>query len=139
MPEKKDKKEQQSRNQFIKVILIWAAVFGGLYILLQYTQMEKPEEVSFTKFWQMVEEGKISQVIFSGMDITAKGNGEQPVLKTRLPFEDAELPKDLVKRGIEVKTENKMEILKLVGQFLLPIILMVFLLFFVRSYYHPKT
>jgi cell division protease FtsH len=133
MPEKRDKKEQQSRNQFIKVILIWAAVFGGLFILLQYTQMEKPEEVSFTKFWQMVEEEKISKVTFSGMDITAETKIEQQLIETRLPFEDAELPKELIKRGIEVKTETKIDVWKIVGQFLLPVLLMVFLLIFVMN------
>ena len=133
MPETKDNKDQQNKNQFFKVLIIWAAIVIGVFILLQYTQMEKPEEVSFTKFWQMVEDGEVTKVIFSGMDITAEGKGEQSLVKTRLPFEDAELPKDLIKKGIEVKTENKMEVLKLVGQFLLPIILMVILLFFVMN------
>jgi cell division protease FtsH len=133
MPEKKDKKDQQSRNQFIKVMLIWAAVFGGLYILLQYTKMEKPEEVSFTKFWQLVEEDKISKVTFSNMDIAAEVKGQEQKIKTRLPFEDAELPKELIKRGIEVKTETKIEVWKIVGQFLLPVLLMAFLLFFVMN------
>lgn len=133
MPEKEDKKEQQNRNQFFKFLIIWAAVAVGVLFLLQYTQMERPEEVSFTKFWQLVEEEKISKVTFSGMDITAEAKGEQPLIKTRLPFEDAELPKDLIKRGIEVKTETKIEIIKIVGQFLLPVALMVFLLFFVMN------
>ncbi len=133
MPEKKDKKEQQSRNQFYRVILIWAAAFVALYFLIQYTQMEKPEEVSFTKFWQLVEEDKISKVTFSNMDITAEVKGQQQLIETRLPFEDAELPKELIKRGVEVKTETKIDILKIVGQFLLPILLMVFLLFFVMN------
>jgi cell division protease FtsH len=133
MPEKKDKKEQQSKNQFFKVMLIWAAVFGGIYILVQYTQMEKAEEVSFTKFWQLVEEGRISKVTFSGVDITAEKIGEQGLIETRLPFEDSELPKELIKRGIEVKTETKLDILKIIGQFLLPILLMVFLLVFVMN------
>ncbi len=133
MPEEKNKKEQQNRNQFIKVILIWAAIFGGLYILLQYTQMEKPEEVSFTKFWEMVENEKITKVTFSGNDITAETKTEEKLIKTRLPFEDAELPKELIKRRVEVKTETKIDILKIVGQFLLPVLLMVFLLLFVMN------
>jgi len=133
MPEKKDKKEQQSRNQFYRVILIWAAAFVALYFLIQYTQMEKPEEVSFTKFWQLVEEDKISKVTFSNMDITAEVKGQQQLIETRLPFEDAELPKELIERGIEVKTETKIDILKIIGQFLLPVLLMVFLLFFVMN------
>jgi len=135
MPEKKDKekKEQQSRNQFIKVVLIWVAIVAGSYFLFQYTQMEKPEEVSFTKFWQLVEEDKISKVTFSNMDIAAEVKGQEQTIKTRLPFEDAELPKELIKRDIEVKTETKIEILKIIGQFLLPILLMVFLLFFVMN------
>ena len=133
MPEKKDKKEQQNRNQFIKVVLIWVAVFGGLYLLLQYTQMEKPEEVSFTKFWEMVEEEKISKVTFSGNDMQAETKTEEKLIKTRLPFEDAELPKELIKRGIEVKTETQLDIWKIVGQFLLPVLLMVFLLIFVMN------
>ena len=133
MPEKKDKKEQQNRNQFFKVVLIWAAVFGGLYLLLQYTQMEKPEEVSFTKFWEMVEEEKISKVTFSGNDMQAETKTEEKLIKTRLPFEDAELPKELIERGIEVKTETQIDIWKIVGQFLLPVLLMVFLLIFVMN------
>jgi cell division protease FtsH len=135
MPEKKDKEKQaqQSRNQFIKVVLIWVAIVAGSYILFQYTQVEKPEEVSFTKFWQLVEEDKISKVTFSNIDIAAEVKGQEQAIKTRLPFEDAELPKELIKRGIEVKTETKMEILKIMGQFLLPIAFMVFLLFFVMN------
>jgi len=133
MPEKKSKKEQQRRNQFFKAVLIWVAVFGGLYILLQYTQIEKPKEVSFTKFWQLVEEEKIRKVTFSGMEITAEVIDQDGVIETRLAFEDAELPKELVKRGIEVKTEIKIDMLKIVGQFLLPVLLMVFLLFFVMN------
>jgi len=133
MPEKKSKKEQQRRNQFFKAVLIWVAVFGGLYILLQYTQIEKPKEVSFTKFWQLVEEEKIRKVTFSGMEITAEVIDQDGVIETRLAFEDAQLPKELVKRGIEVKTEIKIDMLKIVGQFLLPVLLMVFLLFFVMN------
>ena len=69
MPETKGNKEQQSGNQLFKVLIIWGAVFVGLFVLLQYTQIEKPEEVSFTKFWQMVEEGEIGKVTFSGMNM----------------------------------------------------------------------
>lgn len=133
MPEKKDKKEQQNRNQFIKMILIWGAVFVGLFFLLQYTQMEKPEEVSFSRFWQLVESKQISKVTFSGNDITAERRGEQGLIETRLPFEDSGLPKELIERGIEVKTETKLDVLRIVGQFLLPILLMVFLLIFVMN------
>jgi len=135
MPEKRDKEKraQQERNQFIKMILIMAAIFGGLYILLQYTQMEKPAEISFSKFWEMVEEEKISKVTFSGNDITAETKTENKLIKTRLPFEDAELPKELIKKGIEVKTEIQIDIWKTIGQFLLPVLLMVFLLIFVTN------
>jgi len=133
MPEKKDKKEQQSRNQFYRVVLLLTAAFMALYFLIQYTQIEKPEEVSFTKFWQLVEEDKINKVTFSNMDITAEVKEQKQLIETRLPFEDAELPKELIKRGIEVKTETKIEILKIIGQFLLPVLLMVFLLFFVMN------
>ena len=133
MPDKKDKKEQQSRIQFYRVVLLWAAAFVALYFLIQYTQMEKPEKVSFTKFWQLVEEDKISKVTFSNMDITAEVKGQEQLIETRIPFEDAELPKKLIEKGIEVKTETKIDILKIVGQFLLPVLLMVFLLFFVMN------
>jgi cell division protease FtsH len=133
MPEKKDKKEQQSRNQFYRVVLLWAAAFVALYFLIQYTQIERPEEVSFTRFWQLVEEDKINKVTFSNMDITAEVKGQEQLIKTRLPFEDAELPKELIEKGIEVKTETKIDILKIIGQFLLPVLLMVFLLFFIMN------
>jgi len=138
MPEKKDKKKKPKKNQInnnqnLKAILIFAAVFGALFILMQYTKFEKSEEVSYTEFWRLVEEGSVSKVTFSGMDIAAEVKGREGVIKTRLPFEDSELPRDLIKKGVEVKTEIKLEILKLVGQFLFPILLMVFLFFFVMN------
>jgi len=138
MSEKKDKKKKPNRNQInnnqnLKAILIFAAVFGALFILMQYTKFEKSEEVSYTEFWRLVEEGSVSKVTFSGMDIVAEVKGREGVIKTRLPFEDSELPRDLIKKGVEVKTEIKLEILKLVGQFLFPILLMVFLFFFVMN------
>jgi len=138
MPEKKDKKKKPNKNQInnnqnLKAILIFAAVFGALFILMQYTKFEKSEEVSYTEFWRLVEEGSVSKVTFSGMDIAAEVKGREGVIKTRLPFEDSELPRDLIKKGVEVKTEIKLEILKLVGQFLFPILLMVFLFFFVMN------
>jgi len=138
MSEKKDKKKKPNKNkinnnQNLRAILIFAAVFGALFILMQYTKFEKSEEVSYTEFWRLVEEGSVSKVTFSGMDIAAEVKGREGVIKTRLPFEDSELPRDLIKKGVEVKTEIKLEILKLVGQFLFPILLMVFLFFFVMN------
>jgi cell division protease FtsH len=132
MGEEKDKKEKQSRNQFFKALLIWVSVFGALYILLQYVQTEKPEAVSYTKFWQLVEEKKISKVTFSGMDISAELKGQKRLIETRLPFEDSELPKELVKRGVEVKTQIKFD-WKVVGQLLVPMLLMGVLFFFVMN------
>jgi cell division protease FtsH len=138
MPEKEDKKKKPNKkqinnNQNLKAILIFAAVFGVLFILMNYTKFEKSEEVSYTEFWRLVEAGSITKVTFSGMDIAAEVKGQDGVIKTRLPFEDSELPRELVKKGIEVKTEIKLEILKMVGQFLLPVLLMVFLFIFVMN------
>ena len=138
MPEKKDKdkksnQNQLSKNQNLKAILIFAAVFIVLFILMQYTNFEKSKEVSYTEFWQLVEADSVSKVTFSGMDIAAEVKGREGVIKTRLPFEDSELPRELVKRRVEVKTEIRLEMLKLVGQFLLPVLLMVFLFLFVMN------
>jgi cell division protease FtsH len=133
MPEEKDKKEQQkNRSQIFRTFLLFTAVFGSLYILLQYVQTERPEEVSYTKFWQLVEEEKINKVTFSGMDISAEIKGQKRLIETRLPFEDSELPKELIKRGIEVETQIKFD-WRVVGQFLLPVLLMGFLFFFVMN------
>lgn len=138
MPEKEDKKKKPNKsqinnNQNLKAILIFAAVFGLLFIVMNYTNFEKSKEVSYTEFWKLVEAGSITKVTFSGMDIAAEVKGQDGVIKTRLPFEDSELPRELVKRSIEVKTEIKLEILKMLGQFLLPVLLMVFLFVFVMN------
>ncbi|MEO0293808.1 MAG: ATP-dependent zinc metalloprotease FtsH [candidate division WOR-3 bacterium] len=132
MPEEKNKKEPQNKVQILKPFLIWAVFFSSLYIIFQYTKMERPKEVSFTMFWELVEEGKVSKVTFSGVDMIGELKDKAGLVETRLPFEDPELPKELVKRGIEVKTQIKIDFLK-IGQLLFPILFMVFLFYFLMS------
>ena len=95
-----DKKLKESKGQFLRVIIIWTVIFVCLYIGIQFIQGEKYKEVSFTKFWEYIETNGIESVTFEGQEITAKLKGTEEIfIKTRLPFEDSELPKELINRN----------------------------------------
>ncbi len=128
----KGKVSKENKPQFIRAIVIWALIFIALYFLIQFSSREQSKEVSFTQFWQYVEKGRITRTTFSGQEITAKIRGEEGVIKTRLPFKDPDLPKDLVKRGIDVQTKIQFDFWKVFWQFL-PILFIVFFFFFIMN------
>ncbi len=126
-----DKKPKESRGQFLRVIIIWTFIFVCLYIVIQFIQGEKYKEVSFTKFWEYVEANGVESVTFEGQEITAKLKGIEGIfIKTRLPFEDPELPKELINRKIEVNSRIEFDFWKIFWQFL-PILFIAFFLLFI--------
>ena len=125
-----DEKPKEGRGQFIRAIIIWGIIFGGLYLVIQFFQGEKYREVSFTRFWNYVETEEIQNVTFEGQQITAKLKGEDGFIKTRLPYEDPELPRELISRGIEVNTKIEFDFWKIFWQFL-PILFIVFFFLFI--------
>ncbi len=125
-----NEKPKANRGQFIKAIILWVIIFGGLYLVIQFVQGEKYKEVSFTHFWNYVNDERIEKVTFEGQDITAKLKGEDVFIKTRLPFEDPELPKELIKRDIEVLSRVEFDFWKIFWQFL-PILFIVFFFLFI--------
>lgn len=125
-----DEKPRDNRGQFIRAIILWGVIFGGLYLVIQFFQGEKYREVSFTRFWNYVETEEIESVTFEGQELTAKLKGEEGLIKTRLPYEDPELPKELISRNIEVKSRIEFDFWKIFWQFL-PILFIVFLFLFI--------
>jgi cell division protease FtsH len=125
-----DEKPKEGKGQFIRAIILWGIIFGGLYLVIQFFQGEKYREVSFTRFWNYVETEEIQSVTFEGQQITAKLKGEDGFIKTRLPYEDPELPRELISRGIEVNTKIEFDFWKIFWQFL-PILFIVFFFLFI--------
>lgn len=123
-------KQRDNRGQFIRAIILWGVIFGGLYLVIQFFQGEKYREVSFTRFWNYVETEEIESVTFEGQELTAKLKGEEGLIKTRLPYEDPELPKELISRNIEVTSRIKFDFWKIFWQFL-PILFIVFFFLFI--------
>ncbi len=125
-----NEKPKEGKGQFIRVIILWAIIFGSIYLVIQFFQGEKYREVSFTRFWNYVETEEIQSVTFEGQQITAKLKGEGGLIKTRLPYEDPELPRELISRGIELNTKIEFDFWKIFWQFL-PILFIVFFFLFI--------
>jgi cell division protease FtsH len=125
-----NEKPKEGKGQFIRAIILWAIIFGSIYLVIQFFQGEKYREVSFTRFWNYVETEEIQSVTFEGQQITAKLKGEGGLIKTRLPYEDPELPRELISRGIEVNTKIEFDFWKIFWQFL-PILFIVFFFLFI--------
>ena len=122
-----------NKNQFIRAIILWAVIFVGLFVVIQFMQKDKYKEVSFTSFWKYVEADGVESVTFEGQQITAKIKGEEELsIKTRLPFEDPELPRELISKGIEVKSKVEFDFWKIFWQFL-PILFIVFFFLFIMN------
>lgn len=145
-----DKNPKEVGGQFIRAIILWMAVFFGIWMLIQFVQKDKQKDVSFTQFWKYVEKGQIESVTFEGQNIKARvkdkdyiktgddrdlytpGDKKKKggiIIKTRLPFEDPDLPKDLIKKGIEVDSKIEFDFWKIFWQFLPLLFIVGFFLF----------
>lgn len=125
-----DKKKGTDKTQFIRAILLWVGIFLGLYLVIQFFQGKDYREVSFTEFWKYVENGRVQSVTFEGKKITAEISGEEiNNLKLRLPFEDPDLPKKLMQKGIDVNTKMEFDFWKIFWQFLPLLFIVGFFIF----------
>ena len=112
--------KKQPLNTMWKGIFIWVSIILLLMVAVGiFNQKKKVEgKISFTKFLSEVESGNVETVTIHNLDmhgklrtaVTAKGKEgmiQFDKFKTRMPFEDAELPKYLAGRGVEVESRSE--------------------------------
>jgi len=78
------------------------------------TTQQKRIDINFSEFMDEVQKGHVKSIVIEGKDI--KGvlkvplkvqNVEYHAFKTRVPYEDPKLVRDLVKSGVEVKAKGR--------------------------------
>ncbi len=112
--------KKQPLNTMWKGIFIWVSIILLLMVAVGiFNQKKKVEgKISFTKFLSEVESGNVETVTIHNLDmhgklktsVTVKGKEgmiQFDKFKTRMPFEDAELPKYLAGRGVEVESRSE--------------------------------
>ncbi len=117
MKTERDKQKKQPSSTMWKGIVIWISVILILMIAIGFFNTKKKEEVtiSFSKFLMEVDEKNVEKVTITNLDIhgvlrsqssitTKEGMVSFERFKVRLPFEDSDLAKDLVMKGVEVES-----------------------------------
>jgi cell division protease FtsH len=111
-----EKRKGQSQGK-IKVWFIWLfIIIGGLLVAnLIWGKASQEKELSYSEFRSELERGNVKEVTIVETEI--KGILKNPVptdrgtettkFKTRIPYEDPELARELVAMGVEVKARPK--------------------------------
>ncbi|TET24380.1 MAG: hypothetical protein E3J78_01280 [Candidatus Cloacimonadota bacterium] len=110
---------KQSSNTMWKGIFVWVSIILLLMVAVGIFNQKKKVEVkiSFSKFLSEVESGNVETVTIYNLGmqgklktaVTVKGKEgmiQFDKFKTRMPFEDSELPKYLAGRGVEVESRS---------------------------------
>ncbi len=102
-------------TNWFKTLLIWLILFFSVVVIANYlTAQQKTVNIGFSEFMDEVEKGHVKSILIEGNDVKGvlkvplKVNGtEFTSFKTRIPYEDPELVRDLVKRGVEVNAKSR--------------------------------
>ncbi|RKZ19159.1 cell division protein FtsH [bacterium] len=118
--------------QLLQFFIVWLLILGGVYLIVNLFTRQQVQEVSYTRFMKMVEEGNVSFVEFNDTELRCiTKDGEK--FNVLLPFQDPELPKKLAEKGIEVRAKERVKLWNVVVQ-VLPLIFLFFLfMFFMRQ------
>ena len=107
----------RGRSELARTLLIWTSLFLVVLVAIHFMGGTQPERVplDLTTFQQLVDEGKVKRVVIT--DLQVEGELSEPYttpegrqsryFKTRLPFEDPDLVKTLVARGIQVESRQR--------------------------------
>ncbi len=107
----------RGRSEFAKTLLIWSTLFLAVLVAIHFLGGNQPERVpiDLTTFRQLVDQGQVQKVVMTDREVEAElkepyANPEGKTsrfVKTRLPFDDPDLVKDLVARGIPVESRQR--------------------------------
>ena len=127
-----DKNRKSPQMQLLQFFIVWLLILGGVYLIVNLFTRQQVQEVSYTRFMKMVEEGNVSFVEFNDTELRCiTKDGEK--FNVLLPFQDPELPKKLAEKGIEVRAKERVKLWNVVVQ-VLPLIFLFFLfMFFMRQ------
>ncbi len=102
-------------SNWLKTLFIWLVLFFSVVIIANYfTTTGKTLNMSFSEFMDEVDKGHVESVVIEGNDVRGilkvplKVNGiSYSSFKTRIPYEDPELVRTLVKKGVEVNSKAR--------------------------------
>ena len=127
-----DKNRKSPQMQLLQFFIVWLLILGGVYLIVNLFTRQQVQEVSYTRFMKMVEEGNVSFVEFNDTELRCiTKDGEK--FNVLLPFQDPELPKKLVEKGIEVRAKERVKLWNVVVQVLPLIFLFILFMFFTRQ------
>ena len=102
-------------SNWLKTLFIWLVLFFSVVVIANYlTTTGKTLNMSFSEFMDEVDKGHVKSVVIEGNDI--KGVLKVPLnvdgvsyssFKTRIPYEDPELVRTLVKKGVVVNSKAR--------------------------------
>ena len=130
------------RSNPVKTLLIWLIIFVGFAIILNFLSQEKGVvELPFSEFYKLSNKGVVQKIIISGKDIKGefktefvKNGKNYKNFKTKLPYDDPELVRELTERGIIVESKPKQLMWSIIlGYLPWVIILGLFWFFFIRQ------
>ena len=127
-----DKNKKSPQVQLLQFFIVWLLILGGVYLIVNIFTKQQVQEVSYTRFLRMVEEGSVTLVEFNDTELKCITK-DRVKFNVLLPFQDPELPKTLAEKGIEVRAKEKVKLWNVVFQ-VLPLIFLFFIfIFFMRQ------
>jgi len=130
------------RSNPIKTLLIWLIIFVGFAIILNFLGQEKGiVELPFSEFYELSNKGVVQKIIISGKDIKGefktefvKNGKNYKNFKTKLPYDDPELVRELTEKGIIVESKPKQVMWSIIVGYLPWVIMLgLFWFFFIRQ------
>lgn len=124
---------KDEKMRILKIIFIWIAMIGVVYLLVNYLYKEKPVNLSFTEFLRYVDDGKVKKVVFNDTQVSGElSDGKKFILQ--LPFPDPELPRKLSEKGIDVIAKVRLNVFNFLIQVVPAILIFIFFLLIIRQF-----
>ena len=126
-------------NSAVKNIIFWVVMVVTALVLWEVwisSAREKVQELSFSQFTNMVNNGEVKDVTIAGTDVSGSLKKDSTKFKTTIPANYPDLYKSLIEKGVStnVKSDQASPWLTWVGNLLLPIMVLVgFWIFFFRQ------
>ncbi len=108
-------KNDSPRKDLLKTLGVWILLFLGALMILQFMNTSTGEKaITFSEFKRELDKGNIARVTVVDKEIrgefkTQVFEGGQPITKFRtyIPYEDPDLIREMVDKGVEVQSRKK--------------------------------
>ena len=114
-------------------ILIWVSLIAVFIIVsIVYSSFNNQfEEIEYSQFNKELNAGKIESVTITGKDISGRYRDAEKGFKTRIPYEDSDLIREMVEMDVEISVEPPGSFWTNVLPYLLPIAMFAFFWFLI--------